>query len=66
VWLVGKVGPARADSPNLGRLWIIKAVIAIGFGLAHLPNWSTMTTLTPLVVGVVVLLNSEGLAKAFV
>jgi|GEM_PF-1381556 len=59
VWLVGKTLPTQSP-PNAGTLWMLNALIAIGFGLAHLPQWSTITPLTPLVVLSVVFLNSLG------
>jgi len=59
VWIVSKVWQTQ-NSPNVAIFWVINALIAIGFGLAHLPQWSAITTLTPLVILIVVFLNSIG------
>jgi hypothetical protein len=59
VWVVGKIWQVQKP-PKLTIFWVINALIAIGFGLAHLPQWSAITTLTPLVILIVVFLNSIG------
>ncbi len=47
--------------------WIPNALVAIGFGLAHLPAWAAITTLTPALVIAVVLVNgSAALALGWV
>lgn len=60
LWLAGRLLYPEGGLPPLGLLWGVNALIAIGFGLAHLPNWAAMTRLTPGVVAAVVLLNSAG------
>jgi hypothetical protein len=59
VWIVSKIWQIQKP-PNLEIFWVINAVIAIGFGIAHLPQWSAITPLTPLVILIVVFLNSVG------
>jgi membrane protease YdiL (CAAX protease family) len=60
VWLLGKIRRKPEASPSPSVVWLANAIIAIGFGLAHLPRWSSIATLTPLVVATVVFLNSLG------
>jgi len=59
VWIVSKIWQIQKP-PNPEIFWVINAVIAIGFGIAHLPQWSSITPLTPLVILIVVFLNSVG------
>jgi hypothetical protein len=59
VWVASKLWQIQKP-PNPEIFWIINAVIAIGFGIAHLPQWSSITPLTPLVILIVVFLNSVG------
>ena len=58
-WMVRKIWQLQR-TPTPGIFWTINALIAIGFGIAHLPQWSTITPLTPLVMLIVVFLNSIG------
>ena len=59
IWLAGKIRlTQKPPSPKI--LWGINALIAIGFGMAHLPQWYTMTPLTPPIILTVVFLNSLG------
>lgn len=59
VWVLSKIWQIqRPPKPEI--FWVINALIATGFGLAHLPQWSAITPLTPLVIFIVVLLNSIG------
>jgi hypothetical protein len=60
VWLLGKIWRNPQVFASAGILWLANAVIAIGFGLAHLPHWSAIATLTPLIVATIVFLNSIG------
>jgi hypothetical protein len=59
VWIVSKIWQIQKP-PTPGIFWIINLLIAIGFGIAHLPQWSAITPLTPLVILTIVLLNSIG------
>ncbi len=59
VWVVSKIWQIQKP-PNSEILWAINVLIAIGFGMAHLPQWSAITSLTPLVILIVVFLNSIG------
>jgi CAAX prenyl protease-like protein len=59
-WLLGKVWHSADGLPTRGGLWLVNVLIAIGFGLAHLPNWASLTPLTPPVVAIVILLNGIG------
>jgi hypothetical protein len=59
VWIVSKIWQIQKP-PNLEIFWVFNAIIAIGFGIAHLPQWSAITPLTPLVILIVVFLNSIG------
>jgi hypothetical protein len=59
VWVISKIW--RLQKPPSGTtFWVINALLAIGFGLAHLPQWFAITTLTPLAILFVVFLNSIG------
>ena len=59
VWIVSKIWRIQ-ELPNPEILWAINVLIAIGFGMTHLPQWSEITPLTPLVIVSVVFLNSVG------
>jgi len=59
IWLAGKVWQIQRP-PTSQLLWIVNALIAIGFGVAHLPQWSTITPLTLPIILTVVFLNSIG------
>jgi hypothetical protein len=59
VWIASKIWQIQKP-PNPELFWVINALIAIGFGIAHLPQWSAITPLTPLVIMIVVFLNSIG------
>jgi len=59
VWIVSKIWQLQKP-PTPEIFWAINALIAIGFGIAHLPQWSAITPLTPLVILIVVFLNSFG------
>jgi hypothetical protein len=59
IWLAGKVWQIQRP-PTSQLLWFINALIAVGFGVAHLPQWSAMTHLTLPIVLTVVFLNSIG------
>lgn len=59
-WLFSRLWHDSNSLPDRGVLWAANVIVAIGFGLAHLPSWSAVTTLTPAIVITVVLLNSIG------
>ena len=55
IWVAGKIWQVQRP-PTSQLLWIINAFIAIGFGVAHLPQWFTITPLTlPIILTVVFL-----------
>lgn len=58
VWLVTKL--TRQAQPNLAILWIANVLIALLFGLGHLPAVAALVPLTALVVTRTLLLNSLG------
>ena len=59
-WLLSRLWHDSNGLPGRGVLRTANLLVAIGFGLAHLPTWSAVTTLTPAIVITVVLLNSIG------
>jgi hypothetical protein len=59
IWLGGKIWQGQRP-PTSQMLWAINILIAIGFGIAHLPQWSTLTTLTLPIILIVVFLNGVG------
>ena len=59
-WLLGRLWHDPNGLPGQGVLWAANVLVAIGFGLAHLPSWSAVVTLTSAIVITVVLLNSIG------
>lgn len=59
-WLLGKFWHNAEGFPTRGALWTVNMLIAIGFGLAHLPRWESLTPLTLPVVAAVVFLNGVG------
>lgn len=56
-WLLGRIWHTADGVPRRGVLWAANALVAFGFGLAHLPNWSAVIALTPLGIAAVVFLN---------
>ncbi|NOH02707.1 MAG: CPBP family intramembrane metalloprotease [Chloroflexi bacterium] len=59
IWLAGKARHMpRPPSPQ--TLWAVNALIALGFGAAHLPQWSAIMPLTPSIALTVVFLNGIG------
>lgn len=59
-WLLWKIDP-RPEGPGALVLWETNVVVAVLFGLAHLPATSQVLSLTPLVVSRALVLN--GLAS---
>jgi membrane protease YdiL (CAAX protease family) len=60
VWLANKVFKSNRTPLNNTVLWAINSMIALGFGLAHIPSWYSITQLNPIIVGVIIFLNSIG------
>jgi Type II CAAX prenyl endopeptidase Rce1-like len=56
-WLVGVVWHLPDGRPTLGALWVATIIVAVIFGLGHLPATAALVKLTPLVVGRAILLN---------
>jgi hypothetical protein len=56
-WLFYKLGRKRDGRPTAGALWGANIVVAVLFGLAHLPATAMVMQITPLVVFRAVVLN---------
>ena len=56
-WLFGKVSRGAGARPGARALWAANFVVAILFGLGHLPATALVIPLTPLVVARAVILN---------
>lgn len=56
-WLLGLVWKSEDGRPAAGAFWTAIALVAILFGLGHLPVTAAMTPLTPMVVARALLLN---------
>lgn len=59
-WLIGKILKATDVINNNKIMWSAIAIVAIIFGLGHLPATATITQLTPIVVTRAILLNGIG------
>lgn len=59
-WLIGLLWHTAGGKPTYGALWISNFVAALIFGLVHLPRWSSLTRLTPILI--LVLISMNGLA----
>lgn len=57
-WLATRIGRGPGGRPGTSALWAINAVVAVLFGLGHLPATAALLPLTPLVVARAVLLNA--------
>jgi membrane protease YdiL (CAAX protease family) len=57
LWLYARIA-RRTPAPVV--FWIANLVVAIGFGLAHLPSWMAVGKLTPAIAVMVVAMNSIG------
>lgn len=56
-WLFSRRWKTREGLPTTGAFWTAIALVAIVFGLGHLPATSLMTPLTPLIVARALVLN---------
>ena len=56
-WLLGTISHTAAGIPSRGAFWLSIVIVAIVFGLGHLPATSLTVAITPLVVLRAVLLN---------
>jgi membrane protease YdiL (CAAX protease family) len=56
VWAVTSISKARRAKPAT-VFWICNSVVALAFGLAHLPSWSRLVPLTPAIIVTVLFLN---------
>jgi hypothetical protein len=61
-WLIGKLWKTPEGRPTAGAFWTAIILVAIVFGLGHLPATSAMTPLTQLIVVRALVLN--GIAGA--
>ncbi len=65
-WLLGKVWHTQAGLPTLGALWAANVIVALLFGLLHLPATAALLPLTTLVITRALLLNGlAGLAFGY-
>jgi membrane protease YdiL (CAAX protease family) len=60
VWLLGRRWLFSRHWPFARRAWTAVAVVAVGFGLAHLPKWMASTPVTPALIISIVILNGIG------
>lgn len=58
LWLVTRVWHTTSGDPVVTAFWIVNIVVAVIFGLGHLPAVKMMTEITPLLVGRTIILNS--------
>ena len=56
-WLLGKVWRGAKAVPGTGVLWTANFIVAIIFGLGHLPSASMVMPITPIVVVAALVLN---------
>lgn len=56
-WLIGRLWRTRDGMPTSGAFWIAIFVVAVLFGLGHLPATSAITPITPLLLARALLLN---------
>jgi membrane protease YdiL (CAAX protease family) len=56
-WMLGKVWRAVNGLPRTGVLWTANLMVAIIFGLGHLPSASMVMAITPIVVVAALVLN---------
>jgi hypothetical protein len=56
-WLLGKVWRGADGLPAAPAFWTANALVAVLFGLGHLPAASMMMTITPAVVAIAVVVN---------
>ena len=59
-YLGWRLTPRRREKPSNTLLWIVNAIVAIAFGLLHLPATAALGDLTPLTVARALLLNGIG------
>ncbi len=58
LWLVTRIWHAPSGAPLLTTFWIVNILVAIIFGLGHLPAMKGIAELTPLIISRTILLNS--------
>lgn len=58
VWVVSKF--QKKENPTSKVVWVGIVIIAVIFGLLHLPVTAAMTTITPLIIARAILLNGIG------
>jgi hypothetical protein len=59
-WLLSRRWKSPAGRTTMKSLWLANVLVALGFGMMHLPQWAAVTRLTPALSLIVVLLNSVG------
>jgi hypothetical protein len=60
VWIFFKIKKSANGKPTDSSIWLAIILTAIIFGLSHLPAVSITTTLTPIIIVRVILLNAVG------
>jgi hypothetical protein len=56
-WLIGLAWHLPGGKPTLGALWLANLIVAVIFGLSHLPATAALVKLNPLLVVRAILLN---------
>lgn len=59
-WLIFKIKKTENEKPTKTGMWLALILAAIIFGIGHLPALIATTTLTPLLITRVIILNSVG------
>jgi membrane protease YdiL (CAAX protease family) len=60
VWIFFKIKKTVEGKPSTIGIWLAIVIVAVLFGIGHLPVTGTITTITPVVVARAILLNSIG------
>jgi len=58
LWLLTRIWHGDSGAPVVAAFWTVNIVVAIIFGLGHLPALRGITEITPLLVGRAIVLNS--------
>ncbi len=59
-WLLAKISHTPEGLPTLGVLWGVNFIVAVLFGLGHLPATAVLVPLTPIIITRALLLNGLG------
>ena len=60
VWVFGKIFKSSEVAKNNWIMWVSIIVVAVIFGLGHLPATATIVALTPIVIARAIILNGIG------